>query len=65
MEYYIGNRQEVLKLLKDNLVMVQNRMKQQEDQNCSEREIELGDLVFMRLEPYKQMSLEQQKKEIN
>jgi hypothetical protein len=31
MEDHIGNHQEVLKLLKDNLVMAQNRMKQQVD----------------------------------
>jgi hypothetical protein len=31
VEDHIGNQQEVLKLLNDNLVMAQNRMKQQED----------------------------------
>jgi hypothetical protein len=63
VEDHIGNQKEVLKLLKDNLVMAQNRMKQQVDQHCSEREFEVGDWVFMRLQPYKQMSLKKQKKD--
>ena len=53
MEEHIGHQQEVLKLLKENLVMAQNRMKQQADQHRSEREFEVGDWVFFRLQPYK------------
>jgi hypothetical protein len=63
VEDHIGNQQEVLKLLKDNLVMAQNMMKQQADQHRKEREFEVGDWVFLRLQPYKQMSLKQQKKD--
>ena len=37
-------------------------MKQQADQHHSEREIEEGDWVFVRLQPYKQLSLTQQGK---
>jgi hypothetical protein len=37
--------------------MAQNRMKQQINQHHSEREFEVGDWVFLRLQPYKQMSL--------
>jgi hypothetical protein len=59
VEDHIGHQQEVLKLLKENLVMEQNRMKQQVDQHHSEREFEVGDWVFLRLQPYKQMSLKQ------
>jgi hypothetical protein len=36
VEYHIKNQQ-VLQILKDNLTMEQNRMKQQEDQHRSER----------------------------
>jgi len=57
VEDHIGNQQEVLKLLKDNLVMENNRIKQQEDQHRREREFEVGDWVFLRLQPYKQISL--------
>jgi DNA-binding ferritin-like protein len=53
VEDHIENQQEVLQILKDNLTMAQNRMKQQEDQNRSERSFEVGDWVFLRLQPYK------------
>ena len=38
-------------------------MKQQAYQHRSEREFEVGDWVFLRLQPYKQMPLKQQKKD--
>jgi hypothetical protein len=59
VEDHIGNQQEVLNLLKDNLVIAQNGMKQQADQHRNERQFEVGYWVFLRLQPYKQMSLEQ------
>jgi hypothetical protein len=37
--------------------MAQNRMKQQADQQCSERVFQEGDQVFLRLQPYKKTSL--------
>jgi hypothetical protein len=57
VEDHIENQQQVLQILKDKLTMAQNRMKQQEDQHRSERSFEIGDWVFLRLQPYKQMSL--------
>jgi hypothetical protein len=51
VEEHIGNQQEVLRWLKENLVMAQNRMKQQADQHRSEREFEVGDWVFLRIQP--------------
>ena len=63
MEDHIGHQQEVLKLLKDNLVMAQNRMKQQAYQHRSEREFQVGDCIFLRIQPYKYMSLKKQNKE--
>ena len=41
--------------------MAQNRMKQQADQHRNENEFEVGDWVFLRLQPYKYISLKQQK----
>lgn len=38
-------------------------MKQQAYQHHSERSFEVGDWVFLRLQPYKQMSLKQSKKD--
>jgi hypothetical protein len=63
VEDHIEHQQQVLQILKDNLTMAQNRMKQQADQNCNERSFEVGDWVFLRLQPYKQMSLKQAKKD--
>jgi hypothetical protein len=63
VEYHIEHQQQVLQLLKDNLTMAQNHMKQQEDWHHSERSFEVGDWVFLRLQPYKQMSLNQAKKD--
>ena len=51
-----------MQTLKDNLTIAQNRMKQQSDQHRTEREFELADWVFVRLQPYKQLSLKQQGK---
>jgi hypothetical protein len=38
-------------------------MKQKADQHRSERSFEVGDWVFLRLQPYKQMSLKEAKKD--
>ena len=37
--------------------MAQNHMRQQADQRRTESEFEVGDWVFVRLQPYKQVSL--------
>ena len=63
VEHHIKHQQQVLKLLKDNLVLAQNRMKQQADQHRNERSFDVGDWVFLWLQPYKQMSLKQVKKD--
>ena len=62
VEDHIEHQQEFIQLLKDNLNLSQNRMKQQVDQHHSERSFDVGDWVFLRLQPYKQMSLKQAKK---
>ena len=43
VEDHIEHQQEVLQLLKDNLNLAQNRMKQQADQHHSERIFDIGD----------------------
>jgi hypothetical protein len=47
----------ILRNLKENLVMAQNRMKQQVDQGHSKHQFVEGDQVFICLQPYKQTSL--------
>jgi len=58
----LEENQKVVQLLKDNLTVARNRMKQQADLHRSEREFEVGEWVFVRLQPYKQLSLKQQGK---
>ena len=65
VEYHIKHQWQVLQLLKDNLNLAQNRMKQQADQHRSERFFYVGDWVFLRLKPYKKISLKQLRTIIN
>ena len=51
------NRDQILHILQENLHMARNRMKQQANQHCSERTFQVDDMVFLRLQPYKQSSL--------
>jgi hypothetical protein len=53
VESHIEHQQEVIKLLKDNLVVTQNTMKQHAYQHHSERKFKAGDWVFLSLQPYK------------
>ena len=53
VEDHIEHQQEVIQLLKDNLNLAQNRMKQQTNQHRIERIFDVGDWVFLRLQPYK------------
>ena len=63
VEDHIEHQQQVLQILKDNLTLAHNRMKQQEDQHRNKRIFDVSDWVFLQLEPYKQMSLKQAKKD--
>ena len=53
VEEHIENQRQVLQLLKDNPTLAQNRMKEQADQHRSEKSFEVGDWVFLILQPYK------------
>ncbi|KAL2252532.1 UNVERIFIED_CONTAM: hypothetical protein Sindi_0047900, partial [Sesamum indicum] len=50
-------RTKVLQLLKENLQQAQYRMKVYADRNITEREFQVGDEVFLKLQPYKQASV--------
>jgi hypothetical protein len=54
--------QKIVQILKENLNNARNRMKQQADRNRTEREFEVGEWVFVKLQPYKQLSLKQKEK---
>ena len=51
VEDHIEHQQQVLQLLKDNLNLAQNRMKQQENQHHNEKSFYVGDWVFLWLQP--------------
>ena len=63
VEYHLQHQQQVLHILKDNLVTLKNKMKQQTNEHRSERSFEGGDWVFLRLHHYRQMSLKQLNKD--
>ena len=56
---HLEESQKILQLLKENLTVARNRMKQQADQSQIEREFEVRDWVFVRLQPYKQLYFKQ------
>ncbi|KAK4391075.1 hypothetical protein Sango_2170800 [Sesamum angolense] len=53
----LQHREATVKMLKEHLHNAQHRMKTQADKKRSEREFAVGDLVFVKLRPYKQTSL--------
>jgi hypothetical protein len=57
VEDLLEHRQQVVGLLEHNLVAAQARMKQQADKNRSERKFEVGDWVFLRLQPFRRKSM--------
>lgn len=53
----LEDREKMLLLLKFYLLRAQHRMKQHADQHRSEREFDVGDFVFVKLQPYRQQSV--------
>ena len=56
---WIQDSQDILKILKENLQVAQNQQKLYADRHRVERSFEVGDLVYLRLQPYRQSSLKQ------
>jgi hypothetical protein len=50
---WIRESQEILKLIKENLQTSQNRHKMSAERHMIECKFEVGDLVFLRLQPYR------------
>ncbi|XP_071902636.1 uncharacterized protein [Coffea arabica] len=61
MEDHLKDRQRIDELLKKNLHEAQNRMKMYAAQRRTEREFNVGDWVYLRLQPYRQTSVEVRK----
>lgn len=52
------DRQATLRILKEHLSQAQNRMKQLADKHRTERVFQVGDWVYLRLQPYKQATVQ-------
>lgn len=55
----LASREQAIQLLKFHLAKAQNIMKQQSDKGISERVFEEGDMVFLKLQPHRQVSIRQ------
>ena len=54
---WIQESQDILWVLKENLQVAQNQQKIYANKHQTERNFEVGDLVFLRLQPYRPSSL--------
>ena len=54
---WLQDNQDILRALKDNLQMAQNQLKIFADKHRIDRVFQVGDLVYLRLHPYRQYSL--------
>jgi hypothetical protein len=52
LEDWLTERATMNQLIHQHLVHAQTRMKDQADKNRSEREFSVGDVVYMKLQPY-------------
>ncbi|PRQ38517.1 putative nucleotidyltransferase, Ribonuclease H [Rosa chinensis] len=59
VDQQLKSRDELLSSLKRNLVRAQARMKGFHDRKHSERTFAVGDMVYLKLQPYKQQTLHQ------
>lgn len=57
IEDALMDRDQISKLLKDNLAIASERMKSYADKKRSERTFEVGDWVLLKLQPYRQLSV--------
>jgi hypothetical protein len=57
LDELLSTRSSILQLLRQNLSDAQNRMKTFADRKRTEREFEVGDYVYLRLQPYRQCSV--------
>lgn len=53
----LQKRKNMLLLLNFHLMRAQHRMKQMADQHFTERDFDIGDFVYVKLQPYRQQSV--------
>ncbi|XP_015060296.1 uncharacterized protein LOC107006195 [Solanum pennellii] len=56
-EDLVMKRQQMQQIIKDNLCKAQERMKHCDGLHRSEREFRVGDLTYLKLQPYRQSSI--------
>jgi hypothetical protein len=57
LDYWLQERESMTALMKQHLLRAQQRMKKNADKHRVERSFQVGDMVFLKLQPYKQTSL--------
>ena len=57
LQFWLQERELMVSLLRQHLFRAQDRMKRQADKHRAERSFEVGDQVFLKLQPYVQTSL--------
>jgi hypothetical protein len=57
VDHYLTAREQLLQTVKLNLTKSQNRMRQMANKKRSDRVQEIGDAVYLKLQPYKQRSM--------
>ena len=57
VDQLLQNRQDLISLLKQNLLSAQARKKSQADLHRSDTSFTVGDWVYLKLQPYRQHSL--------
>lgn len=57
VDHELRQRDQILQYLRRNLERAQNQMKNFVDKHRADRVFEVGDLVWVRLQPYKQISV--------
>jgi hypothetical protein len=60
----LKDRNVIINLLKEHLQLAQNRMKVQADKGRTERVFQIGDWMYLHLQPYRQTSIAVRKKVI-
>ena len=57
LDAWLKDRANLTEIIQMQLLRVQHRMKQHADKNRSEREFSVGNMVYLKLQPYAQTSM--------
>ena len=57
VDEYLSAKEEVIKRVREHLLVAQNRMTMVANRKRSDRSFEINDYVFLKLQPYRQQSM--------